>query len=144
MLQAIDIQAAVEELTEKLRALEVRIAALEAQPAAASPDLSAVAHAPLQRPTPPATWRGFPSVETPAGVVPVLGKAVLGIAGAYLLRALAESSSIPKLPVLMAAILYACFWIIWAVRTAGEPLRQRHLCDHLRADFVAHVVGDDG
>jgi hypothetical protein len=70
----------------------------------------------LQRPRPPATWRGFPPLETPSGVVPILGKAVLGIAGAYLLRAIAESSSVPKLPVLFLAIAYACFWMVWAVR----------------------------
>jgi hypothetical protein len=33
-----------------------------------------------------------------------------------LLRAIAESSSVPKLPVLFIAILYACFWMVWAVR----------------------------
>jgi hypothetical protein len=48
-----------------------------------------------------------------------VGKAVLGIAGAYLLRALAESPNVPKLPVLLVAILYACFWMVWAVRTAA-------------------------
>jgi len=48
--------------------------------------------------------------------VPIVGKAVLGIAGAYLLRAIAESNSAPKLPVLFVAILYACFWMVWAVR----------------------------
>ncbi len=70
----------------------------------------------LQRPRPPATWRGFPPVEAPSGVVPILGKAVLGIAGAYMLRAVAESNSVPKLPVLFVAILYACIWMVWAVR----------------------------
>jgi len=53
----------------------------------------------------------------PGGAVPILGKAVLGIAGAYLLRAIAESGSIPKLPVLMVAIVYAALWMVWAVRT---------------------------
>ncbi len=49
--------------------------------------------------------------------MPVLGKAVLGIAGAYLLRAIAESGSIPKLPVLIIAIVYAALWMVWAVRS---------------------------
>jgi len=53
----------------------------------------------------------------PGGAVPVLGKAVLGIAGAYLLRAIAELGTIPKLPVLLVAIVYACFWMVWAART---------------------------
>jgi hypothetical protein len=49
--------------------------------------------------------------------VPVLGKAVLGIAGAYLLRAIAESGVTPKLPILIVAIVYAGLWMLWAVRT---------------------------
>ena len=114
MPQTIDAIAAIEQLAEQLRALERRVAALESQPQKQS-DL--VPTPPLERPRPPATWRGFPPVETPAGVITVIGKAVLGIAGAYLLRALAESSAIPKLPVLAVAILYACFWMLWAVRT---------------------------
>ena len=36
---------------------------------------------------------------------------------AYLLRAIAESGATPKLPVLFVAILYACLWMVWAVRT---------------------------
>ncbi len=59
----------------------------------------------------------IPPAEVPGGTVPVLGKAVLGIAGAYLLRAIAESGTVPKLPVLMVAIVYAALWMVWAVRT---------------------------
>ena len=117
MPQAVDnIALALEQLSEQIRSLERRVAVLEgppAEPTSAEPQSSSVA---LERPRPPATWRGFPPVETPSGVVPIVGKAVLGIAGAYLLRALAESSAIPKFPVLAAAILYACGWMIWAVR----------------------------
>ena len=116
MPQTLDTTTALELLTEQLHALERRVAALES-PSEKLGEISATA-IPIQRPKPPATWRGFPPVETPAGAITVIGKAVLGIAGAYLLRALAESSSIPKLPVLLVAILYACFWMLWAVRTA--------------------------
>lgn len=70
----------------------------------------------IARPQPPAVWRGFPPAEIPGGAIPVLGKAVLGIAGAYLLRALAESGAIPKLPVLIVAIFYAACWIGLAVQ----------------------------
>ena len=117
MPPAVDnIALVLEQLSEQMRSLERRVAALEGQPEkrpSSEPQSSSVA---LERPRPPATWRGFPPVETPSGVVPILGKAVLGIAGAYLLRAIAESSSVPKLPVLFVAIVYACFWMVWAVR----------------------------
>ena len=58
-----------------------------------------------------------PPGEDFPGAVPILGKAVLGIAGAYLLRAIAESGVIPKLPILILAIVYASLWMLWAVRT---------------------------
>lgn len=119
MPQAVDsIASTVEQLSQRVRDLERRIAALEAQPAkpaTAAPPAPEVL--PLQRPKPPATWRGFPPVETPAGAVPVIGKAVLGIAGAYLLRAIAESGTLPKLPILLAGIIYACLWMVWAIRS---------------------------
>ena len=47
----------------------------------------------------------------------MFGKAVLGIAGAYLLRAVAESGTVAKLPLLIVAIVYAGMWLVWAVRT---------------------------
>jgi hypothetical protein len=140
MPQAVDnIALALEQISERLLELEHRVATLEARPVirsgesasrsealaesrdpypVASPPASDIGslQTPLQRPRPPATWRGFPPLETPSGVVPTLGKAVLGIAGAYLLRAIAESSAVPKLPVLFVAIAYACVWMVWAVR----------------------------
>src|SRR6185437_15950683 len=61
--------------------------------------------------------RGFLGVDLSAGVVPVLGKAILGIAGAYLLRAVAESGAIAQFPMLLAAMVYAAAWMGWAVRT---------------------------
>jgi hypothetical protein len=116
MAQALyGVPSDVEQLSQRVRELERRVSALESQPekittAAAEPNFA------LQRPRPPATWRGFPPAEVPGGAVPVLGKAVLGIAGAYLLRAIAESAAVPKLPILVVAILYAGLWMLWAVR----------------------------
>jgi hypothetical protein len=126
MPQALNgISSDVEQLTERIRDLERRVAALEhpSEKTAAPPLVDATLPiTALQRPRPPATWRGFPPAEIPGSAVPVLGKAVLGIAGAYLLRAIAESPSIPKFPVLVVAILYAALWMVWAVRThASSP-----------------------
>jgi hypothetical protein len=58
-----------------------------------------------------------PSSFTHAGATfAVLGKAMLGITGAYVLRAIAESGSFPKLAVAALAIAYAGMWLVWAVR----------------------------
>jgi hypothetical protein len=117
MAQALyGVASDVEQLSERVRELERRVSALEGQPEKSTP-ASAQPNLALQRPRPPATWRGFPPAEVPGGAVPVLGKAVLGIAGAYLLRAIAESGAVPKLPILIVAIVYAGLWMFWAVRS---------------------------
>jgi hypothetical protein len=54
------------------------------------------------------------------GVFPVLGKAMLGIAGGYLLRAVAESGTFPKLAVVLLALAYAEMWLVWAARVPAE------------------------
>jgi hypothetical protein len=134
MPQAVDsIAIALEELNQRIRDLERRMAALEDvdhaavsqiaahQDSALSPlkkvaGSGAPATAPTQR---PASWAGFP-LEIPNGAVSVLGRAILGIAGAYLLRAVAESASIPRLPVLVLAIFYAAFWMAWAAHIHAQ------------------------
>ena len=114
MAQALDgIASDRDQLSDRVRELERRVSALEGHPEIESPAPPA---SPWPRSRPPETSRGFPASNVPAGVA-VFGKAVLGIAGAYLLRAIAESGSIPKLPVLVLAIVYAGMWLVWAVRT---------------------------
>jgi hypothetical protein len=54
--------------------------------------------------------------------MPVIGKVFLGVAGAYLLRALAESGSLPMWAVAGAAMLYAGAWLLAAARTASPPI----------------------
>ena len=127
MAQAVDgIASAVEQLSERLRELERRVAVLEGQPEKPSATGPRLPDIPLERPRPPATWRGFPPAEMPGGAVPILGKAVLGIAGAYLLRAIAESGPIPKLVVLFVAIVYAALWMVWAARTHASSRFASH------------------
>ncbi len=63
------------------------------------------------------------SAPLTSGAFQVLGTALLGIAGAYLLRAVPESSSLPKTGVAAAAIAYALGWLVWASRVkAGDWL----------------------
>lgn len=118
MAEALDgVSSDVEQLSERVRELERRVSALEGQPEKPAPTAPAAPNLALQPASPPATWRGSPLADILGGAVPVLGKAVLGVAGAYLLRAIAESGSIPKLPILIVAIVYAGLWMVWAVHT---------------------------
>ena len=109
----------VDQLNERIRMLEERVSALEdgaGKQRTLAPSLIAETPPSLR---PPETGQGFPPIEIPS-VVSTIGKAVLGIAGAYLLRAVAESDAVPKVPVLIAAIAYAALWLVWAVRTHGD------------------------
>ena len=72
----------------------------------------------------------LPSIASPSalpppspqagGVFSVVGKAMLGIAGAYLLRAIAESTTFPRAAVVAIAIAYAAVWLVVATRVRKE------------------------
>ena len=49
----------------------------------------------------------------------LIGRALLGLAGAYLLRALTESGTLAAQSGVGAGILYAILWLVWAARTAA-------------------------
>ncbi len=100
-------------LSIRVDQLESRVYHLE-HPAESSPPVPAAISTAIEtRPT------AEPLSE--AGTIfPVLGRAMLGMAGAYALRALAESGSFPKLAAVSLAIAYAAAWLIGAVRVPAE------------------------
>lgn len=105
---------AVDELDRRIRdfdALERRVRALEQHSAPGLPEPGQVidSAAPLL----PAE---IPSGEQISSIFLVLGKALLGIAGAYVLRALEESAVLPRMLVAGIAIVYAIAWLIVASR----------------------------
>ncbi|MGB8014180.1 MAG: hypothetical protein WCF68_21395 [Terriglobales bacterium] len=106
---------ALARLTARLEKLENRVSALE-HPSEKAAAVPAVPVAPaLAQPRVEAF-----SFAQAGGVFPVLGKALLGIAGAYLLRAVAESGLFPKLAVVVLALAYAGMWLVWAARVPVE------------------------
>ena len=110
-----DLLDALARLSDRLERLELRVSALERSSETAN-----------SRPSPATA----PARETPAagefalpptgGVFPVVGKAMLGIAGAYLLRAVAESGSLPQLVIVALALAYAGMWLLWAARVPAN------------------------
>lgn len=106
-----DLLDALARLDARLENLERRVSALDhlPQPATAFPVQAAV----------PASGVPVADELAPAqagGPFSVVGKAMLGIAGAYVLRAVAESGSFPKLAVVVLALAYAGAWLVWATR----------------------------
>jgi len=107
-----DLPDTLEQLATRLAALERRVNLLE-HPAAAP-----VPSQPHVRPA--AKHDEGHSFAQAGSVFSVLGKAMLGVAGAYLLRAVAESGSLPRLAVAAVAIVYALLWLVAAVRVSAK------------------------
>ena len=55
-----------------------------------------------------------------AGLFPIFGRALLGLAGAYLLRMLTESATLSHRTGVGAGLMYAMLWLVWAARTPAE------------------------
>ena len=103
-----------DDLEREVRDLARRVAYLEhlinvGQVGQAVPPANSVAQA-----LPPANSDLLP--ETTA-LLPVLGRALLGLAGAYLLRALTESGTFAPKAGVAIGLLYALLWLVWAART---------------------------
>lgn len=118
----------LEQVLERLKELEKRVAVLEKQEA-------------LPASTPVETFLGTIPKEKEkrtgsTSVVPVLGKAVLAIAGAYLLRMVAESGAAPRWMMLAAGIAYAGMWLVRAARI----YRRSHFASAIFALMVAMIL----
>ena len=104
-----DLPEEMESLVHRVDELERRVHQLEHPAEALAPPAAQLASAPVAQAS---------AIEKASGLFPVLGKAMLGIAGAYLLRAVMESGSLPRLAVAAVAIAYAITWLFWATRAA--------------------------
>lgn len=105
-----------ESLEREVRSLAERVASLERHAGLRT----AATPAPVSAPE---ILADHPLAEMPA-LLPVVGRAVLGLAGAYLLRALTESGTLSPQVGIGAGIVYALGWLGWAARSpAVERLK---------------------
>jgi hypothetical protein len=102
---------ALERLTARLETLERRVYVLE-HPSEASCPIPAI----RQNISTAVKDAEVPTSAPASGIFSVLGRAMLGMAGAYLLRAMAEASLLPRPAVAALAIVYAILWLVWATR----------------------------
>ncbi len=108
-------------LAERIKELEGRLAALEVRDAARPENMNIFSVAvPAAHPTPLPASHPLKQIADggSAGVMPVIGKVFLGLAGAYVLRALAESAALPQITVAVAALFYSAGWLVWAGRSS--------------------------
>ena len=107
----------LELLSSRVDELEKRVHALE------HPD-EAKAHA--VQPLAAQASAAFVDLEADLQAVslfPLIGRAMLGIAGAYVLRAIAAADVLPRLPVSALAVAYAFGWLFWSSRSSRRISR---------------------
>lgn len=109
-----DLPDGIERLEKRMEVLERRVYALEHPLEARWPDPSPELATGAVLPT-----EGAVLQASVGSMFPVLGVAMLGIAGAYVLRAAEESNSLPRLAAAVAGIAYAFAWLVWAARVRG-------------------------
>lgn len=100
-----DLILEVRDLRQRVVNLEARLGAAAATPAAAAP-------------LPPLFE--MPRGVVPANTVAVLGRMLIAIAGAYVLRALTEWGVLPAAAGVAVGLIYALIWLVVAARLPGE------------------------
>jgi hypothetical protein len=119
------LQTDLDDLRQQVRNLTDRVARLEAS-LAVRPDSSTMNDVGVTHDVPARVIEEGDALSPVPGtthILPILGRATLGLAGAYLLRAISESGVIPAKIVFAAATLYAVTWLLWAPRArAGRRL----------------------
>jgi len=99
-------------LISRLDDLESRVAALEHRAETPrDPPIAAAAAIP-EHP--------LAQLSSSSGVLPALGRVFLGIAGAYVLRALAESGSLPHWAVAALGLVYVFLWLLQSARSSAR------------------------
>jgi hypothetical protein len=121
-----DLYARFDELSRTVEELRRRLTALESSAGPTPAPVSAMAASPSVQ-IPAGSALSEASSATPAGrefqaegVIPALGWALLGIAGAYLLRSVAGSGAIAGLLGTGAGVIYAGCWLVFAARRAAD------------------------
>jgi hypothetical protein len=113
-----EVPDAIDQLAKRLKALEHRVEELEQSDASERPRTTPQASAPAG--TLEVILDAGKPLAQGASLLSALGKAMLGIAGAYLLRAAAEAGIAPKMLMATLGIVYAILWLVLAARQPSE------------------------
>ncbi|MGB8473761.1 MAG: hypothetical protein WCE61_06710 [Candidatus Acidiferrum sp.] len=100
----------LEELRARVSELERRLSLLEHRGQVQSPQPVP----PAAPATPDLGLEESSSDQSQRNVFSVFGMSILGIAGAYLLRAASESGTLPRWLAVTLALAYAAAWLVWA------------------------------
>jgi hypothetical protein len=116
------LEETVDAIQEKLARLETRIARLESGPPVVESDLPPVSDRPTPQPGSKADESEGPLAAF-AGTPTLIGRSLLILAGAFLLRALTERGTFEPAVGVVAGVIYAAVWIVAAAAAARNGAR---------------------
>lgn len=129
------LEASVARLTDALRAVEARVSALEGAARAdrAVPSAGSAA-------AEVALVGGAPESLTLPGFLSFLGRSLLVLGGAFLVRALTDSGTLPRPAGVALGLAYALAWVVSADRAAVRGLRLSAGFHGLTAMLIAYPL----
>jgi hypothetical protein len=128
-----ELQGRLAELTQRLEGFERRLAVLEQAG-------GAHANAPRPATSPPAEGPGPALPALPGGLVPLLGRTLVVLGGAYLFRAITDAGVIPAAGGVAAGLAYATWWLVAADRAAGVGARTSAVFHGLASGLIAYPL----
>jgi hypothetical protein len=114
-------------LVADVRDLQARVVRLEREVGVAAAASEAAATETRGGPVDTAGASGPPVLGDSSALFPVIGRALLGLAGAYLLRAVTETATFPDGVGVAIGLVYAMSWLVWAARTPDADRLQTAL-----------------
>jgi hypothetical protein len=133
-----EFQAQLAELVREVGELRRRLERLETLGGIAAGEPSGARPEPV---TGGAAPEGAPFASlTPARSIALIGRTLVVLAGAYLLRAISETEVIPALVGALAGLAYAAWWLVQADRTAGKGERLSALFHGFASVMIAYPL----
>ena len=92
--------------------------------------------------TPPdvSTEVAAPQTAVVAGAVGLVGRTLMALGGAYLLRAVTETGAVPALAGAVAGLAYACVWLVMADRAAARDRRMSAVFHGVASAMIAYPL----
>ena len=127
------VEQRLEDLAEHVRRLEDRVLRLEALAQPALPP-------PRELPAPAAPVRGAGEAPSLAGVLGLLGRTFLVLAGAFLIRTFTESGALPRLAGVLLGLGYAAAWAVAADRAGARGRSLSAACHAAACTVIAYPL----
>jgi hypothetical protein len=131
-----ELRARIEGLTGELREMRLRLDTLEARVRAAS------GAEPEETPPPDLDVSQAEATArlTPTRTVPLIGRTLVVLGGAFLLRAITDNALAPAVIGAAAGLMYAAWWLVQADRSAAAGPRQSAVFHGFATAMIAYPL----